>query len=311
MAKRPSLVKQVTDTFCSMYIPSRSKHADKKHNHGKAYRDIIYSAATLKTYIRRASAAMRWMQETYGIRYIRDGRKHVSEYLRMRILSGISPHTIYVDACALAKLYQCSYLDFGVLLPPRSRDQVTRYNNITHKTLRNFQEAEPDIFTLAIGTGQRNHELRLTAPKHYQFSANESGNLMGSVWIKGKGGRRRRTEILAEHVAAIQEIVNRALAEKRSKVLLWVPDGLPIHFCRHMYAASLYIKYARPVASIPRADRYYCRLDMKGIVLDRTAMQKVSNSLGHNRLGVVTTYLRTAITHHSSIVTIPDALIRL
>ncbi|MBQ0092262.1 MAG: hypothetical protein KBS45_02905, partial [Clostridiales bacterium] len=59
------------------------------------------------------------------------------------------------------------------------------------------------------------------------------------------------------------------------------------HSYRALYAARFYKQIARPVKEIPREDRYYCRKDLKGLVLDKAAMLEISHSLGHNRIDVI------------------------
>ena len=56
------------------------------------------------------------------------------------------------------------------------------------------------------------------------------------------------------------------------------------------YATEVYDRYARPKEEIPPAERYVCRRDCAGIVLDKCAMRIASEALGHSRINVITEY---------------------
>jgi len=291
--KPRSLVKQATDRLRGMFQAGRSKHQDKKHNNGKARKDIIYSYSTLKSYLAIACAFLRWARATYGIRFLDEGLPYVGEYLTQRIEQGLSPYTIASNRSALAKLYQVPAQSLLAKLPPCTRAAVKRYDTVTQEQLTEFATCYPDIYAVACGTGARVHELWLTRVEHYTFWESR-----GWVHIKGKGGRHRRVEILPEYVDQIHEIVNRAKAEGREKLFTSIPQCAPIHYLRHCYAQALYRQYARDIGQLAKTDKYVCRADMAGIVLDKMAMHRVTKSLGHNRLGVVTRYLKPLPLQH-------------
>ena len=71
--------------------------------------------------------------------------------------------------------------------------------------------------------------------------------------------------------------------------LVWskIPSRADIHSYRADYCKSVYTLHARPIADIPKGDRYYCRRDLKGIVYDKCAMLIASRALGHNRINVI------------------------
>ena len=66
-----------------------------------------------------------------------------------------------------------------------------------------------------------------------------------------------------------------------------VPTRADINSHRADYCKTIYQLHARPISEIPKADRYYCRGDRKGIVYDKRAMRIASNTLGHNRISVI------------------------
>ena len=66
-----------------------------------------------------------------------------------------------------------------------------------------------------------------------------------------------------------------------------IPQNLDIHSYRASYACELYKSLERPLDSLIREQKYYCKGDMKGNVYDKKAMLKVSKMLGHNRINVI------------------------
>lgn len=120
---------------------------------------------------------------------------------------------------------------------------------------------------------------------------------------RDKGGRCRYAPIIGEHK---QDVIDRFNNTGNSdKVWLAVPKAMDVHSYRSDYATALYRAYARPIDTIPydktnkgsgqkyQSGVYHCRGDLKGVSLDKAAMQQVSKALGHNRLEVVAShYLR-------------------
>lgn len=201
------------------------------------------------------------------------------------MLDGISPWTLHRDTSALAKLFRCASTDFGVQMPPRRRGDVTRYQN-TKEEIAQFEKYYPLLAQALKACGVRRHELRLLLSVG-DVRVDEKGNIRVMV-RQGKGGRQRDVYALGD---AMLRLAQQAQAVGRKYIYRTIPPRAPIHAFRRIFAQNTYAKFARPVHQIPKKDRYVCRGDMKGIVLDRRAMRSVSKALGHNRLGVVTHYL--------------------
>jgi len=102
------------------------------------------------------------------------------------------------------------------------------------------------------------------------------------VNIKGKGGRLRDCPILSKE--AVEQIKN---TPNGQNVWSKIPSRADIHSYRAEYCKSLYQLHARPIAEIPKDDKYYCRSDLKGVVYDKKAMLIASQALGHNRISVI------------------------
>ena len=61
-----------------------------------------------------------------------------------------------------------------------------------------------------------------------------------------------------------------------------------------MFYLAVTSRYARPKDEISPAERYVCRRDCAGIVLDKRAMRIASEALGHSRINVIAGhYLRS------------------
>jgi integrase len=228
---------------------------------------------------------LRWVQANHECRSLDDARQYVAAYLQKRIDDDLSAWTIHTDASAIAKLYQCSYRDFGIKLPKRERkNRVKNRTNTLAKELEDNPNSKT-VIDLCTNTGLRAHEVKLL--KVSDIILDKYNN--PAIWVQqGKGGKSR-------YIHPLDSVVFRLFLEKwqhgEDSLFPSIPAGIPIHFLRGEFARKLYNQYARPLDQIPPEDQYHCRKDMKGVILDRRAMHKVSKELGHNRIGVVTLYL--------------------
>jgi len=152
-----------------------------------------------------------------------------------------------------------------------------------------FQRAGNQEFVdFCRATGLRRHEiknLRAENIRYEEITNINTGQRTGRYLItglKGKGGRLRECPILSK--AAVERILN-TLAKQ--KVWAKVPTNADIHSYRADYCVTIYEKYARPIADIPKKDRYYCRKDLKGVIYDKRAMAVTSRFLGHSRISVI------------------------
>lgn len=66
-----------------------------------------------------------------------------------------------------------------------------------------------------------------------------------------------------------------------------LPKTLDNHYYRGVYAKRIYNKYARPIKSLEKKDKYIMRKDQAGKILDRKAMLITSKCLGHSRISVI------------------------
>lgn len=110
-----------------------------------------------------------------------------------------------------------------------------------------------------------------------------------------EGGRHRTVPLMGEpeRVRRAAEIIGCAGSEN---VFGRINSHADIHNYRAQYATDVYSQYARPKEEIPPAERYVCRRDCAGMVLDKRAMRIASEALGHSRINVIAGhYLRRDI----------------
>ena len=285
MGKKISLVKQGMTELERMEAYGQSKHADKLANGGKPLPGKIYSYTTMKNYKQTVYQYLKWTQQTHGCRQLADAKQYTGEYLRQRMNDGKSAWTVRLDGAALAKLYGVGTGALGADLPIRRRADVTQHR--TGASEGHFSaEKHRDLVDLCLATGLRRCEIARLKPENVQRLPD--GRVVVLV-EQGKGGKARIVSALDDTPAKIAEA---AAAAGQAKIFEHIPKYAPIHEYRAAYANELYQSIARGINSIPAKDRYYCRRDRAGTTYDKQAMLQVSQELGHNRLDVVTAYLR-------------------
>ena len=278
------MIRRVYGKLLKMFEPGRSKHIDKINNNGKPLIDKIYSYGTLESYMSVCFRFFVWVFNQYSCFRIDEAINHVPAYLNMRINRKLSAWTIHLDASAIAKLYQCSYIEFGVELPVRRRSDVKK-NKIERELLMQYEEEYSELAEFCKSSGLRRKEMKTLKPN--EITSSKNGDTF--VYVRcGKGGKKRTVKTLRNYPIKLRD---RAIANGQEKVFDEIPADVPIHIWRKQFAQTLYHQLARPIETLKREQRYSCKRDMKGKVFDRAAMYEVSRQLGHERLGVVTTYL--------------------
>ncbi len=279
------------------------RFGEKRHGDDKLERQKsgIYSFNTARMYNRECQKFADWVCERSP-----EGRftslktakeEYAKDYIQMRNADpNISAYTVKLQRSALAKLFQCDAKEFGKV-DSRVRADITRSRNRAiisektgkeiknpHKNAGHFSERNhADIVEFARGTGLRRFEL--AALRGYQLDEKNQ-----CLHVKGKGGRERDVPIIGDHA---QEIMERCRAAGDNKVWEHVPQRMDVHNYRSEYANRMYKMYARDINKIPEKDKYTCTKDLKGVVYDKKAMQKVTSALGHNRISVIAeNYLR-------------------
>ena len=258
-------------------LPADKKTMTKQEYINDAIRDKIYSYNTYGTYAKHNNYFFEYCEREHGCRTLEQCRAYVDEWLQSRIDKGLSAYTIATEKAGLCKLYGEPATHF-IETPERKRDDITRSREHVARDYGFSVEKNSEIINFCRGTGLRRDELEHLRGSQLRVDGN--GNEV--LAIRGKGGRYREAPIIGPHKA---EIIDRI--EKAGDGLVWdkVPSHMDVHGYRSDYATAIYTAYARD--EIPKEDRYYCRGDRKGTVMDRPAMLQASQALGHNRLEVV------------------------
>ena len=270
---KESLVKQVTDELGRKARFGQSKYEAKKDG---SYLGGIYSIGTMKSYRKQCVAFAKYCKEKHKCKTLKSCREYVDEYLKHR--SELSPYTVKLDAAALAKLYSCSTKDFAPTFP-RHRADIKRSRGEAARD-KCFSEANnAELVAFCRSTGLRRHEIEALRGTDLK---EENGQVYVHV-RRGKGGKERYARVIGD-AAAVVALMKSA---GDGKVFPKLPTKADIHGYRREYATTFYRQIARPVETLKREEKYFCRRDLCGVVYDRCAMLEVSRSLGHDRVDVI------------------------
>lgn len=281
--KAPSLIRQIDQSLHSRLAIGRPKRPDKADG---SFRHYIYSWQTYKSYMRQLGLFARWCKKTHNAKYLKECRKYVAEYLQTR--SDLSVWTQKLDLAALQKLYQeypkAPEKPFGVALQPRLRKDIKRSRQQAVRDADFSVSNNADLITFCKCTGLRRSELQ-----ELRGTDITTNGLQLHVTHNTKGGRWRMAPIVGTpaEIKLVQQMCQEA---GDSRVWPHVPSSADIHSYRADYCKRVYLQHARSVDQIPSADKYYCRGDRKGLILDKSAMLEASRALGHNRIDVIASH---------------------
>ena len=281
--KAPTLVRQIDQSLRSRLAIGRAKRPDKIDG---SYRKYIYSWQTYRSYMKQLGLFARWCKDIHGARYVKECRQYVAEYMQTR--KNLSVWTQKLDLAALQKLYQEYPKDgqkpFGITLQPRLRQDIKRSRQQATRD-KDFSESNnKDLIIFCRCTGLRRSELQ-----ELHGTDLTADGLQLHVIRNTKGGRWRMAPLAgtSEEIELVQRMCQEA---GDSRVWPHVPSSADIHSYRADYCKRVYLQHARSVDQIPSADKYYCRGDKKGLILDKSAMLEASRALGHNRIDVIASH---------------------
>ena len=281
--KRPSFIKQIDQSLRSRLAIGRPKRPDKADG---SYRKYIYSWQTYRSYMKQLGLFARWCKEIHNARYIKECRQYVKEYMETR--SELSIWTQKLDLAALQKLYQeypkAPEKPFGVALQTRLRKNIKRSRQQAVRDADFSTTNNADLITFCRCTGLRRSELQ-----ELRGTDLTAGGLQLHITRNTKGGRWRMAPLVGEP-EEIELVQRMCKAAGDSRVWPHVPGSADIHSYRADYCQRVYEAAARPVDQIPADERYYCRGDRKGMILDRAAMLVASRALGHNRTDIIASH---------------------
>ena len=291
-------------------------------------REKIFSFNTYKTYWKHIKYFIKYIKEKHPeCTTLKSAKKHVNEWLQVRVDEGLSAWTIQTEAKALGKLYGISPDDADYFKPPkRNREDIQRSRGDRVRDLHFSKTNNDELIKFCRGTGLRRSELEQLRGKDLvtreqiekEISRIESLQERSPYDEKklemlrdtrmfqeeyfthvrsGKGGRERMSPIIGKNAEQIIERIRSTLPEE--KVWQHVHKSADIHSYRAEYATAIYKTHARPIQEIPydrvkpgtgiryQSEVYTCRKDEAGKKLDKAAMLVCSKALGHNRISVV------------------------
>ena len=291
-------------------------------------REKIFSFNTYKTYWKHIKYFIKYIKEKHPeCTTLKSAKKHVNEWLQVRVDEGLSAWTIQTEAKALGKLYGISPDDADYFKPPkRNREDIQRSRGDRVRDLHFSKTNNDELIKFCRGTGLRRSELEQLRGKDLVTRAQIEKEISRIESLQerspydekklemlrdtrmfqedyfthvrsGKGGRERMSPIIGKNAEQIIERIRSTLPEE--KVWQHVHKSADIHSYRAEYATAIYKTHARPIQEIPydrvkpgtgiryQSEVYTCRKDEAGKKLDKAAMLVCSKALGHNRISVV------------------------
>lgn len=281
--KTKNLKMQCNDALTSACAFGSSKHNAKQNGTASS---AVFSFSTFKTYKQQSYYFAEWCKEMHPeAKTLAAARQYVGEWLQMQIARDLSPYTVRTAASAMAKIYGCTTADFGVKMPARSRENITRSRGRAKRD-SGFNEAQnAELCEFLRSTGLRRAEA--TAMRGVWLRKVIAENGVPQYFIDltqtkaTKGGRPRLVPVHGD----VALVVKMCEAAGEGKVF---PGGInshcDVHSYRAEYCARAYLSKARDVKTLQRSERYHCR--KASSVYDREALRYVSACLGHNRIEI-------------------------
>lgn len=257
----------------------QSKHEYKHSHKGKPDKTVAYSECTGRNLYKNLHSFINW---AYKSKKIRPGMRLcdlvplIQSYLDDKART-CTPNTVHTYAAYLCKGFKLEMGDYTY--PARCRADVVLHRKDDEYFFAMLGKY-PELVRFCLATGLRKYkELgRLTG----SALRKQSGEFV--LLVEGKGGYKRLAPILgcgAELVARLCRTAGDRLVFPR------LPGELDVHMLRAMYASDIYLKNARDISALSHKEKYFCRSDYQGIVLDRRAMEIASKAIGHKRVGVI------------------------
>ena len=240
----------------------------------------IHSFVTRAVYQRHTLHFINWARQVHGVNRLDRLDERADElataYLGEHIAAGYSPYTIQAERAALRMFFHSRDLAQTIPLPPRLRENITRSRGPAKHDQHFQQEHWRGLIDFLGACGLRRSEVRDLLVR--EVYTNAGGNLVVAV-RNGKGGRWREAIVIPGKEQDVLAVT--ANRPPDAHVFEHLPKHMDIHQYRRQYAQALYLYYA-PGRELPPAQGR-----LKPSQYDREAAQRVSWSLGHNRIDVV------------------------
>lgn len=298
---KKSLTQQVYETLESKARYGHSKHQDKADGIAQNY---IYSFDTMKTYKKHCVLFANWCRETIPRetgktpRTLEECRPYAERWVLEREGQGLSAYTVKMERSALSKLFG---EQIDVVVKNSHRADIKRSRGVAVRDAHFSEKKNFALVTFCRCAGPRRAELE-------KLDASALEIHEGKPYIRytegTKGGRERLSPLIGsdEELRIALDFLKTCNGDNH------VPGACDVHSYRAEYATRIYNaekgdlqslkgkkvnytdltgKRSKNGDSVQKSALYYCRGDRKGDVLDRAAMIKASQALGHNRESVV------------------------
>ena len=259
------------------------KYVDKEANGGKPAADKIYVHTTRKTYEQAWGVFCGFIKEL-GIttRELDALIPYFQAFIDHLVGEGYSANTVHTWASGVAKVLGLHIADYE--LPRRERKDYKRSRHPVKNDVHFNPANHQDLVDFCRSVGPRN-DKELAFIRGTDLVELDDDRYAVHI-RKGKGGKARLAPIYGSpaRVAKVVKLMREAGDEL---VFPHIPTAADIHSYRAEYVCEVYKTHARPLDTLTRKEKYYCRKDMAGTVYDKAAMLIASEALGHNRLDVI------------------------
>ena len=281
----------------------KSKEVDKElaREHAKETGSYVQptgirSGETMKTYSKQTAAYAAWVTKNTSAKNWEAAKKFVPQYLQGMVDGTIltqygkrySPWSVHTIASALGSAYHCSKNDFGIILPMRSRDVITRSRNGngSNAAERFMAEKYERVRRFVKATGARREGvINLTKADIREWSG------IIEIHFQEKNGLQRWSRVVAGEEDFVRSLfVNSPGTFGKTKDRIFDKRDLPseLHSCRHTYAKRMYNQLYDKNQS---GELVHCRGNYRGISFDKGVLLAVSEQMGHHRYDIVVGYL--------------------
>ena len=267
-----------------------SRDPDVKCRKKSLLHEEIFSFRTYRKYRDICCTFLRWCNhQDPEIRHYSLFRNCVGPFLKDCRNRGLSIKTTSNYRGALVKLYGFSPRDFNIKKLYGRKvnvDEFYKYRYYSNDNENWFRYKQLTKFVSC--TGLRKNEARNVTGDMLTLM---NGEYYVHICVGSKGGRERYAKIIGteEEKNSIIQMMNQA---GNNRVFKKIPDVFSYHILRSIYACRYIDLVASDTESIPEKYKYHFKGEARGYCVDKRGMKEVSNSLGHNRIGVIKNYFR-------------------
>lgn len=245
----------------------------------------IHAFETRNTYQQIVMRFLDWCRQHHDIHDLERIKERadelVSSYLGERIIQGYSAWTLQTERSALRMFYQNRDLAASVELPKRKRENIVRSRRPTVRDGHIHLDDWQHVINFCLACGLRREELRDLRVRDV-YSRTSDHQLVVRV-VRGKGGKWREVPVFPGREQAVLSAIDGR--DPDAHVFDHLSSLLDIHSYRRQFAQELYEQLSGH--TLPPREGRVSLAD-----LDQKVALYVSRCLGHNRIDVLSYYLR-------------------